>query len=265
MSKIEVILNNSSPNYDIGEGGYGKVFVNSKFPNIVIKESKEKSSNYNFWKKEFEIQNEIGANWSKDFPKLNEFLEVVNVYELMFDENTQHSYILMDRICPLTDDNIEKLNGKTAHAFIGDCNLEVKNSGNRGILVGQTIVSKFVNLPITVNALAVFMSWLHYKMEYDGNDLEFILGKKCDSDKVKIFVLDFGMVEKINYKDLFAVENSLNSVPYFPLNYNCDKNSHDILKKSYENIIELFKNTYLSQSEIYGKLNIAKENYYNAK
>ena len=162
----------------------------------------------------------------------------------------------MDRICPILTYQIDELNGKTAHALIGDCNLTTITSvGARGTLVGQSVLSKLIDLPSTVKALGIFMSWMHYGMKYDGNDLEFVIGKKCNNDRIKIFVIDFGMVEKIeSYTNTDPLESSLNSVPYFPLNFNCKENMDDLVKYSFQHLIDIFRKRYVEESGRYKEI-----------
>lgn len=241
----------------LGEGGYGTVYTSNKHPRFAIKKSKKPNS-CKAWQREYDTQRDIYNKFNAQFPQeFKDILEVLPVYNMQ--EIDGYCYILMDRICPLKKHitDIKELYGKSAHALFGNTTgPDILDIDGRGIFISQNTLGKLLNLHNAVKCLAIFMAWLQYGENYDGVDIEIIVGIDCKTNKIKLYVIDFGMVSKMGSdKD---ISNSLWAVEYFPLS--CE-NSQGICGYAEEIIVQLFKQTYIDTAEKYGYGEVARVNY----
>lgn len=225
----------------LGVGGYGKVITTNDFPGLALKISKDVNV-CKEWTHEFNVQSEIYDNYNSS----GKSVKVVKPIEFSYIEKDR-CFILMQRVCP--PQNFDQT--IAVHALLGDIE-EDKIDEKRGRFLGQQQLSEFIDLERVAVDLGIFLANIHYKLEFDGADLEYILGKRCGSDKKYwINVIDFGMVNK------FTEENaalSIYAVPYFPLSdtceyYDCTFNQAELNTK----LSELFENSYISEAKKYGK------------
>ncbi len=230
------------------------MFTHPDHLSTAIKQSKSLESCID-WKKEFEIQKNVAELFNTSFP--NSVVHVVEVDQFLYYSG--NCYISMERICPLKGDpvHISLLNGSSTHALMGNPRGIEKYPGGRGIGVGRDIISKYINLERAALDLGEFIAYIHFALELDGSDLEYIIGPKCSSGTVKINVLDFGMVDK------FSIDKAVDSmidIPYFPIGGYCE-----FVKcipqeaKDESRLAKIFWTSYINTASLYGKKAVAEK------
>ena len=249
MGQQESLLNKVTQTelHEVGAGGYGEVYTSEEYKEYAVKISRGFGCSSEI-RKEFRIQQEVYENFHSEFnnDKILKYLDIVKVDEMGELENGKCA-IVMERICPLNNPPVTELSGKTAHALVGDYDTRIKYHGKRGIFIGNQLLGNLISLPGLTEALGKFMAFMHFYLKLDANDLEFIIGSRCSSAKVMVFVLDFGMVEPMDEK--MDVGMSLVGVPYFPIYCESDCEAELMIKG---NLVKIFWDSYIKQAETYG-------------
>lgn len=223
-------INDTSTNI-IGKGNYGTVYANSKKNNLVVKESIHIDVCEN-WKRESYIQKNTFDIYHETF-KNQEILDYIDIPELFeFKEIRNKCYLVMERIIPPSGDpdSFNNLLGKTLHLYLCHDDYRDQISINVGIAIGQKQASRYIDVKKIIFYMGVILAFFHFGLGYDGNDVEYILGKTSKNDKIKVYVIDYGWVRKIESSDDFIGFSC-----YFPLE---DKN---------------FRKGYIEGARIYGK------------
>jgi len=102
------------------------------------------------------------------------------------------------------------------------------------------------------------LATVHFKLQLDGKDLEYILGKRCGTDKKYwINVIDFGMVADYTKEGAIA---SIDTVFYFPLRSTCDYYKCNPEQIKYNKVLSaLFAHSYIFEADKYGMAEEAAE------
>jgi|GEM_PF-6580917 len=257
LSENDIISMMISPDLSpIGAGGYGKVYTHPAHHNLAIKKSKDEGLCKD-WSNEYNIQKEIASY--NDLPVgffSKHSIIVVNPHAFVMVNNT--CFLVMDRVCPLgssSSKEISNIQGKSVHALLGSPSHFMDNK-DRGIFLGRKQLNAYLNnLTKIIKELGSFMAYVHYKLGYDANDIEVIIGKDCLKNEINLYILDFGMVGNFTVN---GAVSSLSDMEYFP--YPVDERMKTSLKMSDEDaeennkLYDIFKKEYLLTAEKYGKL-----------
>ncbi len=229
----------------LGEGGYGTVITTDDYPSLALKISKEINVCPE-WTQEYDVQNMIYENYDSR----GRTVRVARPLQFAYIEG-KRCYILMQRVCSPENSTV------AMHALLGEIDSDQTHE-KRGRVVGQQLLGRYIDLEAVAVDLGVFLGTVHFQLRLDGNDLEYILGKRCGADEVdRINVIDFGMVRDFTMKGAI---NSILAMPYFPLlstceYYDCTAEQADFNAR----LSELFAESYISEAEQYGKGDQAAE------
>jgi len=228
----------------LGAGGYGTVITTEEYPNLALKISHEIDICPS-WGKEYNIQKRIYTAYDST----GKSVRVVEPLEFAYIEGDR-CYILMQRVCaPIGDVAI--------HALLGEINRDDVDE-KRGRFVGQEFLKGYVDLERVAVDLGIFLATVHFKLQLDGKDLEYILGKRCGTDKKYwINVIDFGMVADYTKEGAIA---SIDTVFYFPLRSTCDYYKCTPEQTKYNKVLSaLFAHSYIFEADKYGMAEEAAE------
>lgn len=231
-----------SPNrVSLGSGGFGTVITTEEDPHLALKISKDVNVCFK-WKNEYKTQKSVYDGYDSK----GKAVRVVEPLKFAYIEENR-CYILMQRVCPPNgfDERI------AIHALTGDIDkdeLDVK----RGRFVGQEFLKDYIDLERVAVDLGKFLATVHFKLGLDGQDLEYILGRRCGKDlKPWINVIDFGYVGKYNREDAVL---SIDALPYFPLSYACKYVDCTSEQHAYNALLSnLFSTSYISEAKKYNK------------
>lgn len=210
----------------IGSGQQAEVFSFSDMPNIAIKIARKKYSND--IEREYRTLKKIINCFSN-----RNILNIIFPYQIEYIDDKCH--MLMDRL------NSPDINIVFAHP-----------SKNGGLVeknkAGLEYMRRFFDPYEYIKELATFVAFLHYGLEYDASDLEFIIARKFGTeDPYKVYAIDFGLVTKV--KDLDE------KLKWY---------ARAIITDSYPNaysdrkLYKLFVSTYITTAKIYHMENFAE-------
>jgi hypothetical protein len=114
----------------------------------------------------------------------------------------------------------------TLHPLLGENSVQYKYKG-RGVFKGLKEIQNDYNIPLKivekiVYELGVLMGLIHFKGCNDAYDIEIFLGYIDTPNKLKFYVADFDLSERIQKFDDSTIDRmawSLESMPYFPTKY----------------------------------------------
>jgi len=231
----------------LGEGGYGKVITTPKNEGLALKISKDVDM-CREWSREYDIQKRVYDNYNS----ARKSVRIVEPVKFAFIEEDR-CYILMQRVCP--PENLPQ--NQAVHALLGDIRGDNVYAG-RGRFIGQSLLEKYMDLERLAKDLGIFLAVMHFKLGLDALDLEYILGRRCGTDRGNwVNVIDFGMVGEY---DRERASDSIIDVAYFPLEQNCDYEEctpQERLRN--EKLSESFRTSYIKEAEKYGKAEEAEE------
>jgi len=183
--------------FRIGKGTEGSVYSNNEAQHLAFKRSHLRSVQ-DKWDMEFGMQREV-CELLSDYPKVTEYIDVPNVFS--HEQHERHSYIIMERVQPCWNVS-QKFGGQAVHAYLTE-NEYCSDLSCVGLAVGRKIVERIVDIEETIKALGKFLALLHYRLNFDAHDVEYILGTTVGSDKVKLYAIDFGKMSRAKrHRDL---------------------------------------------------------------
>lgn len=225
----------------LGSGGYGKVFTTADYPDLALKVSLD-TNVCREWRKEFNTQKTIYENYDSK----NKAVRVVKPIKFAFIEGDR-CFILMQRVCP--PKNMEQ--NTAIQAMMGEIERDDTHH-KRGRFVGRSFLKDYIDLDRVALDMGIFLATVHFKLGYDAGDLEYILGRRCGTDKKYwINVVDFGLVNEYT-RDNAAL--SIYAQAYFPLASFCEYAECTALQaEQNERLSKIFAESYISEAEKYGK------------
>nr|QBK92059.1 MAG: hypothetical protein LCPAC304_04060 [Pithovirus LCPAC304] len=229
----------------LGAGGFGTVITTDDYPDLALKISHDMDVCPE-WTQEYDVKNMIYENYDSR----GRTVRVVRPLQFAYIEG-RRCYILMRRVCSPENSTV------AMHALLGEIDYD-QTHGKRGRFVGQQFLGRYLDLEAVAVDLGVFLGTVHFRLGLDGNDLEYILGKRCGVDeKDRINVIDFGMVRDFTIK---GAQSSIDAMPYFPLHSTCEYYDCTVEQTDFNaRISELFAESYISEAEQYGKGDEAAE------
>lgn len=260
----------------LGEGGFGRVYAVRGDPNSCVKISNKNNSCRawrNEYLKIMDIHSKLENN---EIFKRMKYVRIIRPTKFIEVKSGGDCYMLMNRIYrPLIDksspllkspspyinsqlsfnsvsstkDSVSSIsslsfsnkyegNGKTLHSLFGMKKSTYKKS-ERGEFIGINIL-QIIFTPDQMKTVAYelgkMMALLHFVAKNDAFDIELYIGVEYKTRKVRIYISDFDLSEKITqYTDDIIedrMEWSLSAMPYFPT-YDSNKHLYESFKKGY--------------------------------
>lgn len=224
--------------YEIGRGGTGIIYANDRYPNVVIKES-DINIICGSWRREHQTI----INIHKNYNQICENVDIIKSLDFI-RENTK-CYTMLERI--YRPDN--QLNKLAIQVYFGEDDYYSLVRG-RGLYLGLKQIREWLTdneIIETIKCLGKTIGFLHYRLRFDGIDVEYIFGHKFNESN-KVYLIDFDKVSYIEKYDDITIDNlywSLDSESYFP--------------KPDSLYYEEFKNSYISIAKTYRKESIANK------
>lgn len=234
---IEQFLTNGTT-YEIGRGGQGIILANDTYPNVVVKQSSV-SGRCGSWNLEFKTLKDINSKFIPSCPEV----DIIKVHEFLVQESI--CYIMMDRI--YRPDNAL---APAIQTYFGSPDVYLLNKA-RGLYVGLTQLRQYLSESEIVKMIAclgVVASFVHFGIQYDLTDVEYILGHRFAETTNKIYLLDFDLVHKVDdytQRSLYNLSWAMNSESYYP--------------KPDTPYYDVFESAYLEQAEALGMLPAAQQ------
>lgn len=208
----------------IGRGGFGTVYANEAYPDLVIKYSQSAVSCASFGS-EFEIAQRIQSAAEKhgftdpNVEVVKVLAEVTNIRSLLAGE--PWCALVMHRVLrPRIEFGAS--NNMSYQAYIGEEGVTHSYPG-RGNYIGPELIAEVV-APVKLERIATslgrLLGFLHYYAKVDATDMEYILGTDATDDTPRIFALDFDRVKPIkNYTDKTVgdLQWAMSAESYFPM------------------------------------------------
>jgi len=169
-------------------------------------------------------------------------------------------FIVMDRICsPYSKGKlVPGVLNPAVHVLMGELS-SMEDRGARGMMMGREQLRRFLDLEACSREMGEFLAVIHFELDMDGSDLEFILGTKCgNGEGIGVYVIDYGMVKSF---DIGRASWAIQAVPYFPTGDACNPAFFDNggactaeqLNED-ETLSTVFWNAYTSHAESLGRL-----------
>lgn len=248
----EKIIDFYNNGYMIGRGGFGKVYGNDSYPTIAIKFSVSKVDCASYLK-EFDSASKI-CRVQKETNFQNDHYEVIPVYAdvsniVLPEDGRLHCALVMERV-HRPDLQFGRMNQYSYQFYMGT--EESRILDDRGNYIGLSVIRQLLD-DATISEFAFsagrFIAFLHFAVEIDAGDMEYLIGYAQNQKTLKIYALDFDRVKSIK---AFApgviqdLEWSIAAEPYFP------QPSDGIL-------YEKFKAGYLEVGAKFGRLSMAEQ------
>lgn len=240
-------LYNNEPHEIIGKGGNGTAYLFTNYDSVILKVA-NKLTMCPTWNREYQIM-ELIKKKLKSPP--TETVKIVLSSDYYLGDET--CSLTLPRVYPVRNSNI------AIHPQFGEKNRNSEYYG-RGLYLGIEELGGYLNpknMPIYCRDLGRAMGRLHYEAKVDALDIEVIIGyedskeyEEKDKDKIKLFIIDFDQVKKIDFKSkesFMDVCFSFEAVPYFPYPY------------SDSELYRAFSEGYLSVASKQGKLEYAEK------
>lgn len=234
---------------EIGRGGFGTVYVDTaqqesvfKIPTVTCEQEKE-----------IQIYNDIKKQEEKKGGSIDTDTVKCKLIRLIESETKDGKCIM--EITKAHNPDGEQI---TIQPLFGNKTLEKIYEGRGKFLgVDQLIAKGFFtteDLKGYIKDLAIVMARFHFKLEFDGIDIELFLSKKSNEEKDStiIYIGDFDQVkscarlpedEKIN-----KLEWCLMAVEYFPL-FTKEGKEYSY----YNELVNIFKAAYIEEAKIHGE------------
>lgn len=207
----------------IGRGGRGVAFMNPNYPGIVIK----KANNVDICRgnnEEYATIKEIAS--TLEHLKFG-LISLIQVHNYVIDDFLQ-CYLVMDHVQKPRHSKVSKTLG-SIQFYLGESNFTVDRPG-RGEYMGRNQfletfgkMFKITDLVPVCKDLGRFIASIHFIAQYDGVDLEYIVGYlKDDTSHLHIVAIDFDLCKKVvvwntSYDGgVTQCAWSLISEPYYP-------------------------------------------------
>lgn len=216
---------------EIGRGAHGIVYKDKNDEKKCIKKS---------------VKNSICRVWSNEYKKIKDIYKKIShttwyknlkyvelLVPLAYKEYDNECFMIMPCINHPFD--VES----TLHPLLGEKSTNYKYK-DRGVFKGLNEIQKDYNIPYGIlekisYELGLLMGMIHFIGCNDAYDIEIFLGYINEPDKLKFYIADFDLSEKITKFDKETIERmvwSLEAVQYFPT------------EESNANLLQKFKNGY---------------------
>lgn len=228
----------------IGEGGMGKVYFDSSYPDRLFKISKSNIVCKD-WGREYKTYHQIQSNNAigtdnvtvlqmYDFQTFNGTGCILELERVVNPINSNLTYTIQPVFGILNQDSYTEGRGR----YLGVNNLIKQN-----LLTYESIKTICYDLGITLGEL-------HYEDKIDGIDLELFLGYTFDDNNLMVFIGDFDQASSIDPRGKGSINTLVTSIDAFPYFPNLDQTP---------DLYSLFKDGYLKIGQETGYLDIAKK------